>query len=97
MIQAISRLNAKFLGFLSQGSTPRNLALSLALGMVVGLFPVLGLSTLLCTILALVFRLNLPAMQAANYGVYPLQLMLMLPFARLGEKVFHARAIPFSR
>ena len=64
--------------------------------MVVGLFPVLGLSTLLCTILALVFRLNLPAMQAANYGVYPLQLMLMLPFARLGEKVFHARAIPFS-
>ena len=61
-----------------------------------GLLPILGLTTLLCTILAIVFRLNMPAVQVANYSMYPLQIMLMLPFARLGEKVFHAQAIPFS-
>jgi hypothetical protein len=43
-----------------------------------------GIPTLVCAALALTLRLNLPAIQAANYAVMPLQLLLIVPFVRLG-------------
>jgi purine-nucleoside phosphorylase len=39
-----------------------------------------GHSHRLCAVLALALRLNLPAIQAANYAVMPLQLVLIVPF-----------------
>jgi uncharacterized protein (DUF2062 family) len=69
--------------WLRQGVSPRRLALTLALGFAVGCFPVVGIPTALCALLALALRLNLPAMQAANYLVMPLQLVLIVPFVRL--------------
>jgi uncharacterized protein (DUF2062 family) len=69
---------------LSQGISPQRLALTLALGFAVGCIPVVGIPTLVCAALALVLRLNLPAIQAANYIVMPLQLLLIVPFMRLG-------------
>lgn len=74
-------------GWLSQGISPRRLALTLAIGFAVGCIPVVGVPTLLCGVLALTFRLNLPAIQAANYLVMPLQLVLMVPFVRLGQRL----------
>jgi uncharacterized protein (DUF2062 family) len=70
--------------WLRQGISPRRLALTLALGFAIGCFPVVGIPTALCAILALALRLNLPAIQAANYLVMPLQLVLIVPFVRLG-------------
>jgi uncharacterized protein (DUF2062 family) len=70
--------------WLRQGMSPRRLALTLSLGFAVGRIPVIGIPTLVCTALALALRLNLPAIQAANYAVMPLQLMLIVPFVRLG-------------
>jgi uncharacterized protein (DUF2062 family) len=70
--------------WLSQGISPRRLALTLALGFAVGCIPVVGIPTLLCAGLALALRLNLPAIQAANYAAMPLQLALIVPFVRLG-------------
>jgi uncharacterized protein (DUF2062 family) len=69
---------------LRQGISPRRLALTLALGAAIGCIPVVGVPTLLCAALALALRLNLPAIQAANYIVMPLQLALIVPFVRLG-------------
>ncbi len=79
--------------WLRQGISPRRLALTLALGFAIGCIPVVGLPTLVCAALALALRLNLPAIQAANYAVMPLQLFLIVPFARLGEQLFasHSR------
>jgi len=71
-------------GWLRQGVTPRRLALTLALGCAIGCIPVVGIPTLVCAGVALALRLNLPAIQAANYAVMPLQLALILPFVRLG-------------
>lgn len=76
--------------WLRQGMSPRRLALTLALGFAVGCIPVVGVPTLLCAALALGLRLNLPAIQAANYAAMPLQLVLILPFARLGGRLFSA-------
>jgi uncharacterized protein (DUF2062 family) len=71
--------------WLCQGVSPRRLALTLALGFAIGCFPVVGIPTALCVLLALALRLNLPAIQAANYIVMPLQLLLIVPFVRLGD------------
>ena len=74
--------------WLSQGISPRRLALTLALGLAIGCIPVIGISTLVCIALAFALRLNLPAIQAANYAVMPLQLFLIFPFVRLGGWLF---------
>ena len=65
---------------LKQGTAPEKIALSLSMGFVLGIFPVIGSTTLLCAAAAFMFKLNLPAIQLVNYFVYPLQLGLLLPF-----------------
>ena len=77
--------------WLSQGISPRRLALTLALGFSVGCIPVVGIPTVLCAALALGLRLNLPAIQAANYAAMPLQLALIVPFVRLGSWLVQAQ------
>ncbi|TAK37429.1 MAG: DUF2062 domain-containing protein [Saprospiraceae bacterium] len=73
---------------LSQGTSPAALALSTTLGVLLGLFPILGTTTVAITLIAVVFRLNLPLMMALSYLVYPVQLLLIIPFIRLGEWMF---------
>jgi uncharacterized protein (DUF2062 family) len=73
---------------LKQGVTPEKLALSLALGVALGIFPAIASTTALCAIAALALRLNLPAIQIVNYFMYPAQIALLIPFFRLGEKLF---------
>jgi len=75
-------------GWLRQGVTPFRLALTLALGFAIGCIPVIGIPTVLCAGLALLCGLNLPAIQAANYAAMPLQIVLILPFIRLGQWLF---------
>ena len=74
--------------WLRQGTSPQRLALTLSLGFAIGCIPVVGIPTALCAGLALALRLNLPAIQAANYAVMPLQLALIVPFVRLGRWLF---------
>lgn len=78
------------------GVTPEKMALSLALGIALGVFPVLGATTALCALAAFAWRLNLPAIQIVNYFVYPLQLALLIPFFGAGERLFGAPHLPLS-
>lgn len=90
------RIVQPIVGLLKQGMTPEKIAFCLALGIVLGIFPVLGSTTLLCALAAFLFRLNLPAIQIVNYLVYPIQLALLLPFYRAGEWLFNAPRFPLS-
>jgi uncharacterized protein (DUF2062 family) len=72
---------------LHQGVTPERVALTLVLGAALAVFPILGATTLLCAGAALCLRLNQPAIQLVNYFCYPLQLALLVPFYRLGERL----------
>jgi len=90
------RIARPIVELLRQGVTPEKMALSLALGVALGVFPVLGTTTALCALVAFVWRLNLPAIQIVNYSVYPLQIALILPFFRAGEKLFGAPHLPLS-
>ena len=78
--------------WLRQGISPWRLALTLALGFAIGCLPVVGIPTVLCAALAVGLRLNLPAIQAANYAAMPLQLALVVPFVRMGGWLVSAGA-----
>lgn len=91
-----SRVVEPLRALLTQGVSPRRLALCVAIGIVVGNIPILGVSTALCAAIALVFRLNLPAIQLAQAAMAPTQLILIIPFARLGERITHAPTEPLS-
>lgn len=84
------------IGFLRQGLTPEKLAFTLALGITLGVVPVLGSTMLLCTLAAIIFRLNLAAIQLVNWLVYPLQLALLIPFYRVGAWIFRTRPTELS-
>jgi uncharacterized protein (DUF2062 family) len=90
------RVVAPIVVLLTQGITPEKIALSLAFGIVLGIFPVLGSTTVLCAAAAMIFGLNLPAIQLVNYLIYPLQLVLLVPFIRMGEKLFRVSPLQLS-
>lgn len=94
----IARVKTKILKLiqklLQEGMSVRKISLSIALGVALGIFPVLGATTILCAIAAFVFRLNLPAIQVVNYVVYPLQLILLAPFYGAGSWLFQGRSLP---
>lgn len=81
---------------LTQGASPERLALALALGVVLGAFPVLGATTALCAVAGVALRLNQPAIQVANYLAYPLQLALYIPFFQAGAWLFGAPPVAFD-
>jgi len=84
------------LALLRMGASPQRLAWSIAVGLLIGINPLLGSTTLVCIAVAFLFRLNVPASQLANHLMYPLELLLLLPFLRLGTWVFHTAPVPFS-
>jgi uncharacterized protein (DUF2062 family) len=88
MSRSLERLKRTLAIWLRQGVSPRRLALTLALGFAIGCVPVVGIPTVICAALAFALRLNLPAIQAANYAAMPLQLFLVVPFVRLGGWLF---------
>lgn len=81
---------------LLQGVTPQKIALSIALGLSLGVFPILGTTTMLCALAALRLKLNQPIIQLVNWLVYPLELALVLVFIRIGEWIMHVPLTSFS-
>ena len=82
---------------LRQGLSPEKIALCLSLGVVISTVPIsFGLGTALCTAAAVAFRLNLPAIQAANWASAPLQVLLFIPYMRAGEFLTRAKPLPLS-
>ena len=79
------------------GVTPRRLAWSLALGVVVGINPSVGLTTIVVALLAWTFGLNQIASLIGTHVVAPLHLLLFIPFIELGVYLFHTRRLPLTR
>jgi uncharacterized protein (DUF2062 family) len=85
------------LALLRMGATPERLAWSLAVGVVVGVNPLLGSTTLLALGLAAAFRLNLAASQLGNHAMYPVELAMFPVFVKLGSVVFRTARLPWGR
>jgi uncharacterized protein (DUF2062 family) len=80
----------KLIILFKQGLSPRDLALSIIISILVAIFPVFGITTIALTCIALPLRLNLPIMIAISYIATPLQLLLFIPFINFGASVVGA-------
>ncbi len=79
----------EFVKLLNAGmSCPKNMALSLTVGVCLALFPVIGMTFLLGLMVAVVFRLNHLIVQSLNLLLAPVQLLLIYPFIKAGNLVF---------
>ncbi len=81
---------------LRQGSSPEGLASSVAVGTAIGILPFLGLTTMACAAAGFLLRLNHAGLQIANLLTYPLQVALLVPFVRLGERLSGSAPMPLA-
>ena len=78
-------------GLAREGMSQQKMAICIAMGVCIGIFPVLGTTTIICAMAAFFLRLNLPLIQLVNYAVYPLQIVLLVPFYVAGSWMFGGR------
>ncbi len=90
------RIVSPILAQMKQGITADKIAVTIALGFAISIFPILGATTILCALAAIVFRLNQPIIQLINYLAYPAQIALLIPFYRAGETLFRHPHISLS-
>jgi uncharacterized protein (DUF2062 family) len=92
MRKSLDSIHSRVASWLRQGISPQRLALTLALGFAIGCIPILGVTTVLCMVVAVALRLNFPIIQAANWAAMPLQVVMLVPFVRMGGKLFASGA-----
>lgn len=79
---------------LTQGATPDKLAQSLTAGLLIGCFPLLGWTTGLAALFGVLFKLNHLVVQAANYIMYPVQLLLIPVYIKTVSWIMNAGDVP---
>lgn len=81
---------------LRQGATPEAVSAAVVVSFAIAINPIIGTTTLGCLVAGRLFRLNHVVMQTVNHLSYPLQILLIVPFVRLGETVTGAAHVALS-
>ncbi len=81
---------------LKQGTSPEKLSWSISLGVTLGIFPIMGSTSIVCFIAGYLFKLNQPILHLFKTFTYPLQLALILVYIRLGQILNDVPLIKFS-
>ncbi len=81
---------------LRQGATPEGVSAAVVVAFALAIIPIIGATTVLCLLAGRLFRLNHVVMQVINHASYPLQILLLVPFVRLGETLTGADPIALS-
>ncbi len=76
-----------------EGLSAENLAFSITIGIVAGMFPVFGATTLLSLFLAILFRQNLLVVQSVQWIMALFQIMLIIPFMQFGAFLLNHPAL----
>ncbi len=93
----IQKIKNKFIDIISEEWSDQKVALAISLGFVIGVVPFfLGLSIYLSFFVAWRFKLNHILIQFISNIIYPLQLLLFIPFLKFGTSLFSLRASDFS-
>jgi len=90
------RVLGVLLAQLRQGITPQKVALTIALGTVLAVFPIMGTTTALCVLVGVWLKLNQPIIQLVNWIAWPLQIPGIYFFVRAGEWLTHSPPVPFT-
>lgn len=78
------------------GLTPENLAFSVTIGIVSGIFPVIGMTTLLSILLTMLFRQNLLIVQSVQWILALAQIVLIIPFMQFGAYLLNQHGMHIS-
>ena len=90
-------ISSPIINVLKSGLTLESIALSFALGISCGVFPIPGVTSIVGALFVWMLKANLVASTALNYLMTPFNLMLMVPFIRAGEYLFNVKdPIQFS-
>lgn len=81
---------------LTQGTSPKKISLAIAFGVTLGIFPIIGSTTILALLIGIPLKLNQPILHAFKALVYPLQWMLVLGFYHVGETLYGAPHVSLS-
>lgn len=83
-------LKTKITTLFKQGLSPKELSQSVLLSAFISVIPIIGISTFIITTIGVALRkkLNLPVMLALNYLLWPVQILLIIPFIRAGKFIF---------
>lgn len=88
MKQKLNSLKNTISVIFKQGLTPKELNQSIIVSGLISIIPILGVSTFMITTISLKSKLNLPVMIALSYLMWPVQILLIIPFIRVGEFIF---------
>ncbi len=91
------RVLRPLLRLVRHGVSSRRLGWSLAIALVIGINPLLGVTTITMILIASIFRLNHVATQIGIHLVSPLQWLLFIPFIRIGTFLFQSDSLPLSK
>jgi uncharacterized protein (DUF2062 family) len=78
----------KTTALLKQGLSPKELSQSIIVSGLFSIIPILGVSTFMIATVSFKWKLNLPIMIAISYLMWPVQILLIIPFIRIGEFIF---------
>ena len=81
---------------LKRGISPEKLSWTIALGITLGIFPIMGSTSLVCFIAGYFLKLNQAILHLFKTLTYPLHLGLILVFIRLGQHLNGVPPIKFS-
>lgn len=84
----INTLKDKTTALFKQGLSPKQLSQSIIVSGAFSIIPILGVSTFILTALSIKKKLNLPIMIAISYLMWPIQILLIIPFIKTGEFIF---------
>jgi uncharacterized protein (DUF2062 family) len=84
------------LDLLKAGITPEKLSLTVALGTVIGVIPVIGAATVLGTLAATRLKLNTPVLLLISYFLNPLQVLIAYPLIRMGMFMFSSGELNYT-
>src|SRR6185436_5374216 len=73
---------------LTQGITPEKIALTIAVGSALALYPMLGVTTIFCFLAGILLRLNQPIIQVVNYLCFPVHLTTIYYCWLWGDRLF---------
>lgn len=79
-----------------EGLSPEKLAFSVTIGIIAGVFPVVGTTTLLSLLLTMLFRQNLLVVQSVQWILGLVQIVLIIPFMQFGAFLLNQNVVQIS-
>ncbi len=77
----------------AEGLSPEKLAFSITIGIICGIFPVFGTTTMLSLLLTGLFRQNLLVVQSVQWTMALFQIILIIPFMQFGAYLLNQQQL----